>query len=123
MKIRYNPKLKALSRNLRNNSTLSEVLLWEKLKARKIRECQFARQKPIGDYIVDFYCSKLGLVIEIDGSSHDARIEKDKKRQQYLESVGLKVVRFLDRDVKKNIEGIVSQLELEILKLEKLTKS
>jgi len=70
MKIRYNSKLKQLARNLRNNSTLSEVLLWNELKARKVKGLRFMRQKPIGHYIVDFYCSKLKLAIEIDGDSH-----------------------------------------------------
>ncbi|WKZ20402.1 MAG: DUF559 domain-containing protein [Candidatus Jettenia sp. CY-1] len=71
MRIYYNPKLKALSRELRKNSTLSEILLWNKLKARKMRGYQFMRQKPIDNYIADFYCSKLRLVIEIDGNSHE----------------------------------------------------
>ncbi len=67
MKIRYNPKLKALARELRKNSTLSEVLLWNHLKGGQMKGYQFMRQKPIDDYIVDFYCSKLTLIIEIDG--------------------------------------------------------
>ena len=57
MKIYYNPKLKALSRELRKRGTLAEVLLWNELKARKIKGYQFMRQKPIGDYIVDFFCN------------------------------------------------------------------
>ncbi len=81
MKIYYNQKLKFLSRELRKKSTLSEVLLWNKLKARKIKGYQFMRQKPINNYIVDFYCSKLKLVIEIDGISHNDKSEKDRKRQ------------------------------------------
>nr|CBX29982.1 Uncharacterized protein HI0925 [uncultured Desulfobacterium sp.] len=70
MKISYNPKLKALSRKLRKQGVLSEVLLWEQLKGKKMKGFQFMRQKPVGNYIVDFYCSKLKLVIEIDGESH-----------------------------------------------------
>jgi very-short-patch-repair endonuclease len=58
MKIYYDSKLKQLSRDLRINSTLSEVLLWNELKARKMSGFQFMRQKPIGNYIVDFYCGK-----------------------------------------------------------------
>ena len=71
IKITYNPKLKALSRELRKQGVLSEVLLWAHLNGRKMKGYQFTRQKPIGNYIVDFYCSKLKLVIEIDGESHD----------------------------------------------------
>jgi len=71
MKIYYNPKRKTLSRELRKKSTLSEDLLWKIVKGKKIKGYQFMRQKPIGDYIVDFFCSKLKLVIEIDGISHN----------------------------------------------------
>ena len=66
MKIHYNPKLKYHARELRKKGVLSEVLLWNHLKGRKMRGCQFMRQKPVGDYIVDFYCNKLKLVIEIE---------------------------------------------------------
>jgi len=65
MKIRYNPKLKAHARELRKQGILSEVLLWEHLKSRKMRGYQFMRQKPVGDYIVDFYCSKLKLAMKL----------------------------------------------------------
>jgi very-short-patch-repair endonuclease len=107
MRIYYNPKLKALARGLRNNSTLSEVLLWNQLKARKMKGYQFMRQKPIGDYIMDFYCSRLRLVIEIDGESHVSRSREDELRQHELESLGLSVLRFYDSDVKKNIDGVL----------------
>lgn len=78
----YNKNLKQFSRNLRNNSTLSEVLLWQQLRAGNISGYKFNRQKPLDNYIVDFYCKKLNLVIEVDGASHlvgDAlsRIKKD----------------------------------------------
>ncbi len=78
MRIYYNPKLKQLARNLRNHSTLSEVLLWNQLKRRQMMGYQFYRQRPIGNYIVDFFCPKLNLVIEIDGESHLDKNERDK---------------------------------------------
>jgi len=65
--IPYNKSLKEFSRELRNHSTLSEVLLWNKLRASQFRGYGFNRQKPLNQYIVDFYCKKLNLVIEIDG--------------------------------------------------------
>ncbi len=111
MKIYYNPKLKAKSRELRNNSTLAEVLLWNQLKARKMRGYQFMRQKPIGNYIVDFFCSKLKLVIEIDGDSHSNKQDYDLKRQQELEALGLSFLRFYDRDVKQNMSGVLQTIE------------
>ncbi|MBL7961274.1 DUF559 domain-containing protein [bacterium] len=113
MKIHYDPKLKTLSRKLRNQSTLSEVLLWQKLRAKQIKGFQFMRQKPIDKYIVDFYCSKLKLVIEIDGYSHafEEAFKKDVVRQKYLESLGLTVLRFNDKDVKQNLDDVVRTIE------------
>jgi very-short-patch-repair endonuclease len=112
MKIYYNPKLKQLARNLRNNSTLSEVLLWNVLKGKQLNGYQFMRQKPIGNYIVDFYCSKLNLVIEIDGDSHDSfkNQERDLEKDKFLQSLDLFVFRIEDLEVKKNISVIIEEL-------------
>ena len=106
MKIYYNQYLKNKSRELRNNSTLAEILLWNELKGRKMLGYQFMRQKPIQKYIVDFYSSKLKLVIEIDGSSHYSKEEKDKKRQEELEESGLSFLRFDDLAIKFKMEEV-----------------
>lgn len=90
----YNPKLKVIARNLRKQGILSEVILWNELKAKKLGY-DFHRQKPIDEYIVDFYCSELELVIEIDGSSHSEKFEKDFERQKKLESFGLNFFKIL----------------------------
>ncbi|MBM4054148.1 MAG: endonuclease domain-containing protein [Planctomycetes bacterium] len=119
MKIFYNKKLKALSREHRKKGTLSEVLLWNVLKGRKIKGYQFMRQKPLGDYIVDFFCSKLKLVIEIDGISHNDKGESDRIRQKKLESLGLSVLRFYEWDVKKDIRAVVQSIENWIAEYEK----
>jgi very-short-patch-repair endonuclease len=111
IRIYYNQKLKNLSRELRKKSTLSEVLLWDELKSRKMRGYQFMRQKPIGEYIVDFYCNKLKLVIEIDGESHDGRFYHDAERQEFMESLGLTVIRFNDIAVKKDIANVLTAIE------------
>ncbi len=112
MKIHYNPKLKQLARKLRNESTLSEILLWKEIQNRKMLGYRFLRQKPIGNYIVDFYCSELKLVIEIDGDSHsEETYEKDMKRQEWLESIGLTVIRFCDLDVKKDMNNVIMSIE------------
>ena len=110
MKIHYDPKLKQLSRDLRKNSTLSEVLFWNQVKGRKIKGYQFMRQKPILNYIVDFYCGKLKLVVEIDGESHIGKEENDEYRQSKIEGLGIKFLRFSDPDVKKNINGVILEL-------------
>ena len=74
---------------------------------------QFMRQKPIEEYIVDFFCSKLKLVIEIDGSSHhyDEVYKKDRNKQSYLESIGLHILRFEDQEVKKDIGNVIAEIE------------
>lgn len=69
------------------------------------------RQKPVGNYIVDFFCSKLKLVIEIDGISHNDKSESDRIRQQKLESLGLSILRFYEWDVKKDIHAVVQVIE------------
>ena len=111
MRIYYNPKLKALSRELRKKGTLSEVLLWNALKGKQIKGYQFMRQKPIDEYIVDFFCSKLKLIIEIDGISHNEKSEKDQVRQRKLESIGLSIIRFYEWDIRKDIRAVVQGIE------------
>ena len=113
MKIYYNPKLKSLARQLRKESTLSEVLLWNELKGRKMHNYQFMRQKPISNFIVDFLCARLKLIIEIDGSSHDHKDaqRKDEKRQNELESMGLYFLRFDDLEVKKDMSNVLRTIE------------
>jgi len=112
MKIQYNSKLKEEARELHNNSTLSEVLLWNKLKRKQMLGYQFYRQKPIGNYIVDFFSYKLKLVIEIDGQSHDDHVfQYDKNRQKYLESIGLTVLRFDDLEVKSDMNNVLRVIE------------
>ncbi len=118
MKIHYNPELIKRARELRKKGVLSEVLLWNNLKGRKMRGYQFMRQKPVGDYIVDFYCNKLKLAIEIDGESHDGRFLYDMERQSVLESMGLTLLRFSDSDVKRDISSVLMAIEGWIEKIE-----
>jgi len=113
--IPYNPKLKEIARQLRNNSTLSEILLWRHLKGKQMFGYDFDRQKPINNYIVDFFCNELMLAIEIDGISHEYKIVEDEIRQRKLESLGIRFLRFTDLDVKKNLEGVVTSIRNWIL--------
>ena len=103
--LHYDQKLKERSRELRKNSPLAEVLLWNQLKHHKMLGYQFLRQRPIYEYIVDFYCPKLKLVIEIDGDSHRNKFQSDQTRQRDLERLRLRVLRFQDRDVKHDMAG------------------
>ena len=103
MKIYYEPKLKILAKQLRKNSTSGEILLWQQLK-KKQQGFKFHRQKPIGRYIVDFYAPQLHLIIEVDGCTHDNRIEADQIRQKKLEDLGLSVLRIQEKDVYTNLD-------------------
>ena len=115
----YQSRLNSYARKLRQDGNLSEVLLWNELKKDKLGY-RFLRQKPIEKHIVDFYCHSLNLAIEIDGAaSHDNKIEKDEARQKTLESLGLRVIRFRDADVRYNLGAIVESIKAEILRLAK----
>jgi len=107
--LKYNQRFKTLSRNLRNNLTDSEQMLWSRLRLKQILGISFYRQKPVGKYIVDFYAPKAGLVIEVDGSQHleDEQVQKDKLRDEHLSGQGLKVLRFYSNDIFKNVDGVL----------------
>ena len=111
--IPYNKNLKQYSRDLRNNSTMSEILLWMQLRGRKFRGYQFNRQKLLDNYIADFYCRRMNLVIEIDGDSHDSieAMEYDKARDEILERHGLTVIRIADIDVKRDMNNVLRQID------------
>ena len=109
----YNQALKERARELRNNSTLSEVLLWNELKNGKMKGKDFHRQKPIMDYIVDFFCPELGMAIEIDGGSHDNEnaCRNDRERQKKIEELEIQFLHFNDVDVKRNMTGVLKVIE------------
>ena len=110
----YNSVLKNNSRSLRKNMTKQERKLWYNfLKDYKIR---FNRQRPIVEYIVDFYCSKAKLIIEIDGGQHyyeDVKLY-EYKRTQFFESLGLKIIRFSNLDIDTNFEGVCYCIDKEV---------
>jgi very-short-patch-repair endonuclease len=108
----YNPVLKDFARKLRNFSTLSEVLLWNELKCKRMNGYDFHRQKPILYYIVDLFCHELELAIEIDGSSHEVEgaFERDMRRQKQIEALGINFLRFDDEEVKKDIDKVLRKI-------------
>lgn len=114
--INYRPRLKANARRLRGNLTDSESLLWSRIRRKQLLGIQFYRQKPIGDYIVDFYAPKAKLVLEVDGSQHrDAgNLEKDARRDNFLARLGLKVLRFNSREVLAETDAVVEKIYREI---------
>jgi very-short-patch-repair endonuclease len=113
MKIIYNPKLKEFARQLRNNSTKAEIKLWGYLKGKRMMGYDFHRQKPIDNLIVDFFCNKLKLVIELDGYTHNFEevVDKDKLKEEKLEEMGITVLRFHDEDVMRNIDSILGTVQ------------
>jgi len=109
----YDHKLKQPSRQLRNKSTEAEILLWSKIRLKQLKNLIFYRQKPLGGYIVDFYCPKAKLVVEVDGSQHftENGKEYDHVRDEFLNNMGLTVLRFTNVDVMDNIDGVVEVIE------------
>ena len=112
----YNGNMKQLSRQLRNNMTEAERRLWAKIRRKQLKDCQFYRQKPIGDYIVDFFCPRAKLVIEVDGGQHftEEISQYDRIRDEYMSSLGLKVLRFANIEVLAHVEGVVESIKEEI---------
>jgi very-short-patch-repair endonuclease len=112
MNLPKNINLKFNSQNLRKNMTKEERHLWHDFL--KTYAVQFNRQKVIGNYIIDFYCDKAKLVIEIDGSQHyeDSEISYDKERTEYLNQLGLKVLRFTNIDINKNFNGVCETIDI-----------
>ena len=114
--LKYNQKNKNNSRHLRRNLTDAEALLWSRIRRKQIENIQFYRQKPIGNFIVDFYAPSAKLIIEIDGGQHfeEIHIEKDKKRDAYLQKLGLKILRFDNFQILKSLDEVLEMIFDEI---------
>jgi len=109
----YNKKLKPLARALRKQSTPAEIRMWiELLRAGQMKDFSFLRQRPVGNYIADFMCKDLKLIIEVDGESHEIeeRWYKDKFRQKELEEMGFAILRFTDDEVMNDLRNVESVL-------------
>jgi very-short-patch-repair endonuclease len=112
----YERRLKERSQQLRGGMTVAEMFLWSKIRMKQIKDCWFYRQKTVGEYIADFYCPKAKLVVEVDGGQHFSNeiAEYDKVRNEYMASLGLRVLRFTNIDVLTNIEGVIEAIERNI---------
>lgn len=110
--IPYNPELKQKARELRRNATASEKTLWMVLRKKQLGY-EFHRQVPIGNFIVDFYCHELRLVIEADGESHQwpGAPERDRNRQEQLEALGVRFLRFTDEQILGNVKKVVGEIK------------
>ena len=111
MKNHNNKNLKKLARELRNNSTKAEIKLWnELLKAGKMKGYSFLRQRPVGNYIADFMCKELYLIVGVDGISHEGKEDKDAERDKVLSAMGFVVMRFTDFDVLQDMNYVEDKL-------------
>ena len=121
--IPYNPKLKEFARQLRNNSTETEIFLWLKLKGKQMYGYDFHRQKPIDNFILDFFCYELMLGIEVDGYSHEFLevYNKDVIKVKRMNEFGITVLRFSDEQVLKDMENVIRAIEFYIYEYEKHT--
>ncbi len=117
-KSHYNKNLKTYARQLRNESTLGEVILWSKvLRAKKLHGFQFNRQYIIDNCIVDFICRELKLIIEIDGYSHNFKYDEDLKRDSNMRNLGYSIMRFTEQQVRYDLDNVAEAIENEILRL------
>ena len=110
--MKLDPQLLEFAKTMRKHAAHAESLMWQLLRAKRFMNLKFRRQHVIEPYIVDFYCHELGLVIELDGGQHgtDDAIEYDAERTQFLEALGLKVVRYWNHDVLRNTDVVLEDL-------------
>src|SRR5262249_26219551 len=103
------PENKDVRRRLRNDMPSSEVLLWSKLRSRQLLGRKFRRQYSVGPYCINFYCPEIRLAIELDGDSHftDEAKRYDRERQAWIESFGIRFLRFTNTDVSENLDGVL----------------
>ena len=113
--ISYNRSLTEKARQNRRNPTPAERKLWfEVLQHKRLNHLKFTRQKPLGDYIVDFYCAQRMLAIEIDGDSHAAQQQQDETRTRRLEAIDIEVIRYTNTEIMNNIEGVYQNLLMRV---------
>ncbi len=113
MKLSNSPSLKPLRRRLRTTLTPAEARLWTQLQKRQLAGRKFRRQHSVGCYVLDFYCPQERLAVELDGAAHDHEraVERDEIRTRYLESFGITVLRFENRDVIDNLDGVLRMIQ------------
>jgi very-short-patch-repair endonuclease len=107
-------KLKPLARQMRHEPTGAENALWWRIRNRRIAGAKFRRQHAIDRFIVDFYCAEAQLIIEVDGSIHDYSQEEDAIRQEFLESLGVKVIRFTNGEVMQQMKAVLERIGEEV---------
>ena len=107
---KHHPTLLAHARDLRRDSTDAEHWLWQRLRSRRLLGCKFRRQVPIGPYIADFVCQEHRLVIELDGSQHQAQRDYDDRRTKFLETQGYRVLRYWNNQVLQQGQAVLESI-------------
>ncbi len=105
------------ARSLRQNNTTPEKIIWHCLRNRRLLNCKFRRQRPIGKYIVDFVCYEIRLIIEIDGGQHNWRMHYDENRTRFLQTQGFKVLRYWNNDVAMRLDNVMEDIYREVERL------
>ena len=111
IKLPANKGLKDRAKSLRKAGVLSEVIFWMHVKNGLFYKIDFDRQRIIGNYIADFYVKTLGLVVEIDGTSHNSKLEYDLKRDEFMKNLGLIIYRISDLRVRHDLENVLNELK------------
>src|SRR6266849_1523045 len=104
------PESKQRARDLRHNATPAERILWKHLRGRRFVGIKFRRQQPLGPFIADLFCAELRLIIELNGETHVGREAADRRRQQWLEDNGFKVLRFWNTDIYEDLEVVLEAI-------------
>jgi very-short-patch-repair endonuclease len=113
--------MRSLARDLRKNQTFAEQILWSRLRSRQLSGFKFRRQHPIDNYILDFYCSKAHLAVEIDGGQHaeEENMKRDEQRTANLNQRGIRVIRYWTNYVLENIDDVIDDIYAILSEMEK----
>lgn len=98
------------AKELRREMTPAEKILWKRLKANKLNGLHFRRQQIVHGYFADFLCHQRDLIVEVDGGIHDLQQEYDAEREEYLRSLGFRIIRFTNEEVTKNLTGVLQRI-------------
>ena len=103
-----------LARQLRQQMTSAERILWDAIRANRLRGLRFRRQQVIGGYIADFYCDSVGLAIEVDGAIHDTHVDYDRVRDEFIATYGVSILRFKNDEVLNDLDSVLRKIETVI---------
>jgi very-short-patch-repair endonuclease len=110
----FKPRDTQRAKELRNQASPAERALWRVLSGRKLDGFKFSRQMPVGPYFADFLCREANLIVELDGYSHDTRVEHDRRRDAFIKAEGYRVLRFSNDDVMRNLDGVAQTIALAL---------